>query len=218
MNTLSESDCRADYHCLVRHDVIPLVPKCGRLLDVGCGQAGTSGWLRDHGVCEVASGIEYNAEAAQRARHRIDDVVVGDATDCLDRLSESQWDVVLCLDILEHLPDPAAFLARLRPVMSENGVLIVSLPNIAYAPVIIGLLLRRFEYRPRGGVLDSTHLRFFTKRSAVQLLEGAGFSVTQTQANRSFHWKLLLVGLATGGLGFFYNAFQYKFVARKQGM
>jgi 2-polyprenyl-3-methyl-5-hydroxy-6-metoxy-1,4-benzoquinol methylase len=218
MDTLSESDCRADYHCLVRHDVIPLVPKCERLLDVGCGQAGTSNWLRDHGVCDLAYGIEHNADAAEQASHRIDGVVVGDATECLNRLPDSPWDVVLCLDILEHLPDPAAFLARLRPLMSEGGVLIASVPNIAYAPVIIGLLLQRFEYSPRGGVLDSTHLRFFTRRSAVQLLESAGFTVTRTQANRSFHWKLLLVGIATGGLGFFYNAFQYKFVARKRGL
>lgn len=212
---ITPSDCRAEYHCLIRHDVIPLVPKCKRLLDVGCGQAGTSGWLRDRNVCEVAHGIELNPEAALRARNRIDGVVIGDATECLSRLPDLPWDVVLCLDILEHLPDPGAFLSRLWPLMSEDGILIASLPNIAYAPVIIDLLLHKFEYSPHGGVLDSTHLRFFTKRSARQLLESAGFFVVQTQANRSFRWKMLLVGLASGGLGFFYNAYQHKFVARK---
>lgn len=214
MSTFAE--CRPEYHSLVRRDVIPLVPKCGKLLDVGCGQAGTSGWLRARNLCEFAYGIELNPEAARQARDRIDGVIVGDAYEGLTRLPPVAWDVVLCLDILEHLPDPWAFLTRLWPLMADDGILIASLPNIAYAPVIIDLLLHRFEYSPKGGVLDSTHLRFFTRRSAEQMLTQGGFSVLECHANRSFHWKLLLVGLASGGLGFFYNAYQHKFVATKR--
>ena len=86
------------------------------------------------------------------------------------------FDVVVCADVLEHLDDPAAVLARVRRWLSPRGVLFVSLPNVANVAIRLALLAGRFEYA-EAGILDRTHLRFFTRRSARRLVENAGFRI-----------------------------------------
>ncbi len=86
------------------------------------------------------------------------------------------FDVVVCADVLEHLADPAAVLARVRRWISPRGVLFVSLPNVANVAVRLALAAGRFEYAD-AGILDRTHLRFFTRRSARRLVEEAGFRI-----------------------------------------
>jgi SAM-dependent methyltransferase len=86
------------------------------------------------------------------------------------------FDVVVCADVLEHLEDPAAVLARVRKWLSPGGLLLVSLPNVANVAVRLSLLAGRFEYA-EAGILDRTHLRFFTRRSARRLVEAAGFRI-----------------------------------------
>ncbi len=91
------------------------------------------------------------------------------------------FDVVVCADVLEHLEDPAAVLARVRRWLSPGGVLFVSLPNVANVAVRFALLAGRFEYA-EAGILDRTHLRFFTRRSARRLVEGTGFRIRRLRA------------------------------------
>jgi 2-polyprenyl-3-methyl-5-hydroxy-6-metoxy-1,4-benzoquinol methylase len=86
------------------------------------------------------------------------------------------FDVVVCADVLEHLEEPAAVLARVRSWISPGGALFVSLPNVANVAVRLALLAGRFEYA-EAGILDRTHLRFFTRRSARRLVEEAGFRI-----------------------------------------
>ena len=90
-------------------------------------------------------------------------------------LSDRQFDVVLLLDVLEHLRDPERILRRARRALT-GGRVIVSLPNVANVTVRLTLLFGRFEYTERG-ILDRTHLRFFTRRSALRMLRDAGFTV-----------------------------------------
>jgi SAM-dependent methyltransferase len=89
-----------------------------------------------------------------------------------------EFDVVVCADILEHLPSPEELLAAIHKWLKPGGVLLVSLPNVANITVRLSLLLGRFSYAERG-ILDRTHLRFFTKRTARALLEDAGFRVNR---------------------------------------
>lgn len=88
------------------------------------------------------------------------------------------FDAVVCADVLEHLPDPVPVLARVRSWISPGGRLFVSVPNVANVAVRLSLLAGRFEYADRG-ILDRTHLRFFTRRSARRLVEGAGFRIVR---------------------------------------
>ena len=86
------------------------------------------------------------------------------------------FDDVVCADVLEHLPDPSAVLQRVRGWIAPGGRLYVSLPNVANAAVRLSLLAGRFEYAD-AGILDRTHLRFFTRRTARRLVEEAGFRI-----------------------------------------
>lgn len=90
------------------------------------------------------------------------------------------FDVVVCADVLEHLPDPAAVLDRVRGWIAPGGRLFVSLPNVANVAVRLSLLAGRFEYA-EAGILDRTHLRFFTRRSALRLVESAGFRIRRVR-------------------------------------
>jgi 2-polyprenyl-3-methyl-5-hydroxy-6-metoxy-1,4-benzoquinol methylase len=91
-------------------------------------------------------------------------------------LCEGPFDVVVAGDILEHLADPAGALERLVAQMAPGGRFLVSVPNVAFATVRLELLLGRFEYRPRG-IMDATHLRFFTRSTLRRMLSGAGLTV-----------------------------------------
>ena len=129
----------------------------------------------------VVDGAELDPVAAEEARQVCRTVVVGDLQQ-LDLSSLPHYDVVLFGDTLEHLPDPGAVLARLRPRLKPGGVLIVSIPNVANWAIRLSLLAGRFRYTDRG-ILDRTHLRFFTRRTLIELLEGAGFRVEALEAS-----------------------------------
>jgi len=89
--------------------------------------------------------------------------------------------VIVCADVLEHLADPARILASVREWLAPGGVLLVSVPNVANAAVRLSLLAGRFEYAEKG-ILDRTHLRFFTRKSGKTLIEKAGFRVVRIRA------------------------------------
>lgn len=151
-----------------------------RVLDVGCGAGRTLADLRASGACRWTAGIELVPEAAHGARNAGIDVVIEGSVE--EREIERDFaprslDAILCLDVLEHLLDPWTTVRRLSALLSPNGVLIASLPNVRNTAVVLPLLFRgRWSYGPFG-LLDRTHLRFFTRESAVALLESGGLRV-----------------------------------------
>ena len=146
------------------------------VLDVGCGYATTSRYLEGNRV----TGVESNAEAASVARTRIARVVQRDLQDVDPGLGE--FDVIIFADVLEHLPWPIAVVKKYLPLLKPNGTVIVSLPNVGLWSVRLQHLLGRFEYAETG-VLDRTHLRFFTRRSAARMLDAAGLRVIKRTYN-----------------------------------
>ena len=120
--------------------------------------------------------------AAAIARKRLDVVVEGnvEAMDLPFKLNE--FDLILCLDVLEHLVDPWAVVKRLTTLLKPGGSLIASIPNIKHHSVILPLLFcGRWDYVP-AGVLDKTHLRYFTKKTAIELIESSGLRVDKLYA------------------------------------
>ena len=144
----------------------------GRLLDLGAagGELGAS--IRDHFAHTF--GFEYNVECLDTLRTNFDEAVITDL-EKLKRLPP-RLDAVVLADILEHLRDPRSMLALVRTSLAPDGLLFVSVPNIANITVRLGLLFGIFEYRDRG-ILDHTHLRFYTKRTIVREIENAGFEI-----------------------------------------
>jgi O-antigen biosynthesis protein len=158
--------------------VVELVPDGSSVLEFGCATGYMSEVLARRKGSRV-TGIELSPEAAAEASTRCERVIVGDAEtlDLEEHLGDARFDAVLFADVLEHLKDPAGLLRRVRPFVSEGGIVAASIPNVAHASVRLALLAGRFPYRPKG-LLDETHLRFFTRDSIRDLFEECGYVVT----------------------------------------
>lgn len=150
-----------------------------RVLDLGFG----AGYLarRIRPSCSWLAGIELDPEAAREGAPFFDRAIVGDLLEGLRGPWPGPFDVVVAGDILEHLPDPEVALRIVRSLLAPDGILLASLPNVANVTVRASLLLGRFRYAPRG-ILDATHLRFFTRDTGSALLAEAGFRVERVSA------------------------------------
>ena len=170
-------DRPADYGSRLRSEAIALLaPPLGEVLDVGCAKGANADVLRAAGAMRLV-GIEVDEGFADAARPRYDEVVAGSVEDTLP-WPEGSFDTVLCYDVLEHLRDPWSALAKLRALLRPGGRVHVALPNARHTAVWMPLVLRgRFAYAP-AGVLDVTHLRFFARRDAEELVRSAGLEVT----------------------------------------
>jgi 2-polyprenyl-3-methyl-5-hydroxy-6-metoxy-1,4-benzoquinol methylase len=167
------------YYANERRDVIARLPRpLGRVLDVGCGEGGTAAGLRAAGATEIV-GVEVVEDAAARARSALDRVHVGRVEDILDDL-DGPFDTILCLDVLEHLVDPGAVLRRLRDHAAAAAALQVSVPNARHYSLVRDLVFRGTFGYAEWGHRDGTHLRWFTRRDMVALVEGSGWRVTGT--------------------------------------
>lgn len=194
-----------DYYSNARLEILPLLTKKYKYcLDVGCGFAATSSLLLEQKKAEKADGIEVVPEAASLAEKKLSKVYSCDLSFAPSPLEKEKYDLVLCLDVLEHMVDPWAALKKIHAAMAPGADLIISLPNVRNFRVVLPLLLLgRWRYE-ESGLLDSTHLRFFTRESALELVRTAGFQIervetTGAQFPRPTWWaNLLSFGLFRG--------------------
>lgn len=173
-----------------------------RVLDVGCGVGLNGAVARGRGAHVV--GLELAETAAAMARTRLDEVLAADIesdASIAAHLQGRTFDLMLLGDVLEHLRAPAEALERLLPHLEDEGRILVSVPNVAAWTVRAELLAGRFEY-DRSGILDETHLRFFTRPSIVGLVEGAGLEVLRVERNPHVvrALKRVVVGLLDAGV------------------
>jgi predicted TPR repeat methyltransferase len=148
-----------------------------RLLDLGAAGGHLGRAVRDR--CVYLAGVEPDPSLPASCREGYDDWRAKDALAAGDW--PSPFDAVVCADVLEHLARPEDLLAQIRAWLRPGGTLFVSLPNVANLTVRAGLLLGRFPYADRG-ILDRTHLRFYTRSSSRSLIESAGFRVRSIAA------------------------------------
>ena len=148
-----------------------------RVLDVGCGYATTSARIQKLG--NEVTGIESSSEACAVASQRIARVI---EADLVSADPNAQFDVIVFADVLEHLAWPAGVLERYLQWLAPDGSVIISLPNVGLWSVRFAHLFGRWNYEETG-VLDRTHLRFFTRRTARWLIDQAGLRVVKTTYN-----------------------------------
>jgi methionine biosynthesis protein MetW len=149
-----------------------------RVLEVGCSTGYMSQFMKGR-KC-VVTGVEVDADAARYAADYCEEVHVLDlnSPEWITRFSVGRFDVVLLGDVLEHLVNPARVLSQTRKILGPNGSLVISLPNIVHWETRVKVLLGQFNYQSCG-TLDHTHLRFFTLKTAQELIESAGCRIVR---------------------------------------
>jgi len=185
----------------------------GRVLDVGCGEGRTGASLRRAGATWIA-GIELDKAAAAVAAESYDDVREGPVESELGAI-DGPFDTILAYDLLEHLVDPWQLLRRLHGVAAPRARLHVSVPNARHWSLLRDLALRgTFGYTPAEH-RDVTHLRWFTRRDLVELLESTGWSVQGIDFG-ALRPLSRLAARATRGRSPEFLAYQLSSLARRQ--
>lgn len=133
------------------------------------------------GVPEVV-GIEKDKEMALKAEAHCQRVLVGDLEAMELDLPNDHFDVILMADVLEHLREPFTLTANLLPFLKRKGSVLISIPNVTHYAILVMMLRGRWEYKARG-IMDETHLRFFTRKTFVKEMMSIGLHLVQLQRN-----------------------------------
>ncbi len=218
------------YYEFARPELLERIPASARrVLDVGCGAGRLGEAVKARQAAEVV-GVELDAHAAELARARLDRVLCADVQELPASFAPGVFDAVVCGDVLEHLHDPAGLLRRARSWLAPEGRLIASIPNVRHHTVVRGLLRGDWTYES-AGLLDRTHLRFFTLRSIRELFARCGYELEavdavpgpgdgpllgQARGGAVRVGRLRLEGLSPEEAGEFF-AYQYLVTARSAG-
>ena len=196
------------YHNQVRADVAPFVPRSGgTLVDIGGGTGATAAHMKRLGLADRVGVVDA---VAGTAHPDVDFSRVADLADpaAVQAVAEAEgpFRTILCLDILEHLVDPWALVAQLHEVLEPGGQIVASIPNVRHYRVSGGLFLGDRWNLTDAGVLDRTHLRFFTRRTAVDLMTHSGLELQEVgvpareRHRRRLAWFHRLTPSAVGSL------------------
>ncbi|HVM59665.1 MAG TPA: class I SAM-dependent methyltransferase [Verrucomicrobiae bacterium] len=155
------------------------------IMDLGCASGRLGERLREVGKAEKVYGVEVFAPAAKEAEKTYTTVHVGDLED-MELSYQDYFDYVICGDIVEHLRDPYRAMERIYSWLKPGGSILVCVPNVRNYAVLRDLIFRgEWEY-VSAGILDQTHLRFFTSKSCRRMLERAGFE--------PYHQQMIVYG------------------------
>jgi SAM-dependent methyltransferase len=192
-----------------RPEMLPFLPaRRRRALEIGCGQGN---FIASIDGVEERWGIEPVAVAATAAAARLDRVLAISVEDAFPELPEGYFDLVIANDVIEHLRDHEWFLAATRRYLAPGGVLVGSLPNVRYFHNLCELLLERDWCYRNDGILDRTHLHFFTEKSIRRSLRDAGYTIEAMKPINRF-------GMMQGGArGRFYKALAVAAIAGTAG-
>lgn len=210
----------ASYFDTPRHALIDLLDQAGgtsprRVLELGCGCGANLAEIRRRHPQAHTVGVERQPEAAATARSRagVDELLQADLLDTTRVAFEAgSFDLVVLSHVLEHFAEPEALLARCHRWLVPGGRALIALPNLRHVTVIKQLLVDGdFRYRD-DGILDRTHLRFYTRASAERMLRAQGYEVTARRGDVAGR-KSRLLDLASLGLAREFTAFAYNFLA-----
>ena len=165
---------KSSYHGLDRADMRPFLPaRRARVLEVGCGEGRFSGAI--DGV-EESWGIEPSS-AAEAARTRLTRVFQATFDEAESELPVGYFDLVICNDVIEHMADHGRFFSRIGQYIAPGGMIIGSIPNVRFYNNMFEYLFEKDWHYTDYGILDRTHLAFFTEKSLRKTLERYGFDI-----------------------------------------
>jgi O-antigen biosynthesis protein len=196
--------------------MVSLIPAgTGRILEIGCGAGMTGRLLKELGFQEVV-GVELVEKVAREATPYYDRVIVDDVEKAALPYEKGYFDCILYGDVLEHLVDPWKVLKEHRSLLKPGGIIVCSIPNIRHYRITKRLLLKgKWDYQ-ESGILDRTHLRFFTIGSMQNMIADSGFEIaTVIKTPAAAKWLKWLNRLL-GGLLIDHLVRRYVFSARKK--
>jgi 2-polyprenyl-3-methyl-5-hydroxy-6-metoxy-1,4-benzoquinol methylase len=187
------------YYHHERREILPIVPRgATSILEIGAASGKTLRWIKTIYPNVKTTGVELNGELAEELSRNADTAIIGNIAECLPKLKN--YDLILLLDVLEHLHNPTDVLRNLRKLLEPGGHIIVSVPNVSHLSVTIPLLVRRkFTYRD-SGIMDRTHLTFFVEDTAISLMNDAGLKVTKGLVTGLRGYKAKLLNYLSLGL------------------
>ncbi len=163
------------YGATPNEEVLRCIPPSAReVLDVGCGSGANAALLAAKGV--KVDGITLSPDEAGRAAGHCRSVYVNDLEHGLPEDVDNKYDAVLCSHVLEHIRYPEPLLIDVRRRLKPDGRLVIAVPNLLHYRTRVQLMLGRFEYA-EGGIMDSTHFRWYTLETMGRLLASRGFAV-----------------------------------------
>jgi len=186
----------AGYYWNEREEMLRFIPKDARLvLEVGCGGGIFGSAVKRVSGAEVW-GIEIDNEAASAAKDKLDKVIIGDVSEIIPNMPDKKFDCIVFNDMLEHLVDPFSVLITIKSKLTPKGVIVCSIPNVRYLPVLRRLLVdKQWKYED-WGVLDRAHLRFFTKKSIVGTFNELNYEILQLEGINGINsWKFNLLNM-----------------------
>jgi 2-polyprenyl-3-methyl-5-hydroxy-6-metoxy-1,4-benzoquinol methylase len=165
------------YYNFPREEMLVYLPKEAKtVLEVGCGQGTFAAQIKAYNNAEVW-GIEYMKEEGDLAKDILDKVFIGAVEDYINDMPDNFFDAIYFNDVLEHLAYPDAVLRDLKPKLKKGGLIISSIPNLRNFRVLKMLVIDGDWDYAEHGVMDKTHLRWFTKKSIVKMYEGLGYEI-----------------------------------------
>jgi 2-polyprenyl-3-methyl-5-hydroxy-6-metoxy-1,4-benzoquinol methylase len=204
-----------NYFLLSRPEIVNLISNnCHKLLDVGTGQGFFLKLVKERYGSETW-GIELNENEALMAKQNSDKILVGSIENNINLLPNNYFDYITFNDVLEHTTSPDEILISLKNKLNDKGLIIISLPNVRYFFNLYDLLIKKDWEYTGAGILDKTHLRFFTKKSATRMINSCGYNIINVVGNNPIKsWKMKLFDMLT--LGFFSDTkyLQYIFIAK----
>jgi len=189
-----------EYFGQSRPEMMQFVPDSVQtLLEIGCGEGDFVALLKSKRSVH-ATGVEPFPAAAAIARQRFDVLLENSLDVALVQIQGQKFDCIVFNDVLEHLVDPWAALRLVKPLLAENGCVVASIPNVRFWPVLNALFLRASWIYTDAGVLDRTHLRFFTRSTIRDLFDSVGLKVNRMEGINKIELplKISLLNRLTG--------------------
>ena len=179
------------YNRSFREEMFKYIPKNAKtILEVGCSEGLFLNYISKNMKCETW-GIELFEDAAKEASKVAYKVFSGDFNEVYKLLPKNYFDCIIFNDVIEHFQDPWISLTNTKDILTKNGVIVSSIPNFRYIGNLTEIISSAdFKYKPEGGILDKTHLRFFTAKSMKRLFDECGFEVIKQEGLRPCQsWK-----------------------------
>ncbi|MBA3013507.1 MAG: class I SAM-dependent methyltransferase [Desulfobulbaceae bacterium] len=196
LTPVEHSNTSANYYQNRRENIAQFISKGNnRILDIGCGAGNFGSFLKQNNYASEVIGIEIDRTAADEALTKLDQVHCADLN--RTRISEllipptNSFDFVVCADVLEHLIDPWQTLYDLSTHLTPTGKLVASIPNVRHWTVWLPLIMNGKWNYVDAGIMDRTHLRFFTKISIQELFTTAGLDIIELRPLIGGKWKLV---------------------------